>query len=236
MNSVAACRKTKFSRDLVVRCVAGEPKAREQLASACLPHVWHTVYLASGGTPDVDDITQNAIIDAFVGLLTYRSTGDLAAWLNRISVRAVYRYMRRRSFWSLIPSSHWLEQQPDNRNKTSPDKKAEASVLLDRVAGHLQGVRLKNRMALILSLIHGYTVSEIATALGCSIEAAKKRLQRGRVELGKRLEKDPYCSEIRPSQVYFIQTPFMDNRIFEVCINKNCIIEIDTLHLCRVEV
>ena len=200
MSGMVACRKPKFSRDLVARCVAGDQRAREELASACLPHVWHTVYLASGGGPEVDDIVQNAIIDAFTGLPTYRGTGDFSAWLNRITVRAVYRYMRRRSFWALIAASDWLDQLPDSDSDSvldsSPARRTEARQLLDRVAGHMKAIRLKNRMALILSLIHGYTVSEIATALGCNIEAAKKRLQRGRLELGKRLKKDPYCQEM----------------------------------------
>jgi RNA polymerase sigma-70 factor (ECF subfamily) len=196
MKLMAAVKKPKFSRDLVVRSVAGEPRAREELASACLPHVWHTVYLATGGGPEVDDIAQNAIIDAFVGLPTYRGTGDFSAWLNRITVRAVYRHMRRRALKSLLPSSDWLEQVPDRSSASTPDRETETRRLLDRVAAHMKGIALKNRMALILSLVHGYTVSEIASALGCSIEAAKKRLQRGRLALDKRLERDPLCQEM----------------------------------------
>jgi RNA polymerase sigma-70 factor (ECF subfamily) len=183
-------RRVSFSDDLISKSVSGDPAALEELASKCLPQVWHTVFLVCGGGPDVDDIVQNAIIDAFTGLGTYRGTGDFAAWLNRIAVRAVYRYKRRRAFWSLIPSSDRLEHLADY-DHTGPDKKAETRRLLGGVSRHLGAIKLRNRVAVVLSLVHGYSVSEIAATVGCSIEAAKKRLQRGRLDLGKRIQKDP---------------------------------------------
>lgn len=188
-------RRVEFSDELISRSVAGDRDALEELAGLCLPHVWHSVYLACGGGPEADDIVQNAVIDAFTGLPTFRGTGSFGAWLNRISMRAVYRHMRRKSFWSIIPFSDKLDTFPDE-NTRSADKKTEERRLLEKVAVHMRGVKLKNRLPLVLSMVQGYSVVEIADAVGCNLETAKKRLQRGRIELGIKIQKDPYCRKI----------------------------------------
>ncbi len=187
-------KKIEFRDELISRSIAGDKEALEELASLCLPHVWRSVYLVLGGSPEVDDIVQNAVIDALGGLPTFRGTGSFSAWLNRISSRAVYRHMRRRAFWSLVPFSDRLDHFSDDGARP-PDKRTEERRLLDRVAHHMLGVKIKNRLPLALSMIQGYSVVEIADAVGCNIETAKKRLQRGRAELALRLQKDPYCKK-----------------------------------------
>ena len=191
----AYSQRVEFSDELISRSIEGDKDALEELASRCLPHMWRAVYLAIGGSCDADDIAQNALIDAFTGLPTFRGTGSFSAWLNRISMRAVYRHMRRRAFWALIPFSDRLDMFSDDTSR-APDKKTEERRLLDQVARHMNAVRIKNRLPLVLSLVHGYSVVEIADTLGCNVETAKKRLQRGRLELGNRLQKDPYCRKI----------------------------------------
>jgi RNA polymerase sigma-70 factor, ECF subfamily len=188
-------RKQKFNDDLIARGISGDKDAREELAMMCLPRVWRTVYLACGGGPDVDDIAQNALIDAFNGLASFRGSGDFSSWLNRITVRAVYRHTRKRSIWSIVSASDRVEIEPDTQSRR-PDQKTEERRIFEALAHHLSKIKLKNRMALILSAVHGYSMTEIAAVEGCNIEAAKKRLQRGRTELGNLLKKDPYLREI----------------------------------------
>jgi RNA polymerase sigma-70 factor (ECF subfamily) len=188
-------RPLEISDELISRSIDGDKDALEELASRCLPRVWNAVYLTCGGGQETDDIVQNAVIDAFCGLATFRGTGSFVAWLNRIAVRAAYRHMRKRSLWSMIPFSDKLDDFPDGGFR-SPDKKTEERRILDRVAVHMRAVKLKNRAPLVLAMIHGYSVVEIADAVGCNVETAKKRLQRGRLELSGRLCKDPYCMKI----------------------------------------
>lgn len=48
----------------------------------------------------------------------------------------------------------------------------------------------------MLSLLHGYSIPEIAALLDLRYEATKKRLYRGRDELHERLRGDPRCREL----------------------------------------
>ena len=55
---------------------------------------------------------------------------------------------------------------------------------------HLSRIGAKNRMALVLSMVHGYQAKEIAEIVNCSTEAAWKRTKRGYDELMTRIARD----------------------------------------------
>ncbi len=188
-------KKIEFSEELISRSVEGDKEALAELAALCLPRIWRSVYLACGGGSETDDIVQNAVIDALAGLPSFRGAGSFSSWLNRVAVRAAWRHLKRRAFWSIIPFSDKLELFADTSHR-SPDKRTEEHRLLDRVAFHMKSVKLTNRLPLVLSIVHGYSTVEIADAMNCSVETAKKRLQRGRIELGNKLQKDPYCKQV----------------------------------------
>ena len=62
-------------------------------------------------------------------------------------------------------------------------------------AAHIQRLKPGHRLPVTLSLLHGYTTPEIAALMEIQLEAAKKRLQRGRKELEERLRRDPACRD-----------------------------------------
>jgi RNA polymerase sigma-70 factor, ECF subfamily len=185
----------KIDTAIIEKSMAGDRAARDQLAEACLPRVWRTVYLSTSGTPDVEDLVQNAMIQAFNDLPQLREVGSFFPWLDRVTVNVVRQHFRRRYLRALIPSSDTLDLNPSTNN-IAPDQRMEDSRLLERLAHHLSGLRPKNRMAVTLSLVQGYTVSEIALIVNCNVETAKKRLLRGRQNLVSRIQKDPYCRQI----------------------------------------
>ena len=57
----------------------------------------------------------------------------------------------------------------------------------------IRAIKASRRYPLVLSVLHGYTVPEIAALLDLSYDAAKKRLQRGRSDLMSRLKRDRSC-------------------------------------------
>ena len=140
----------------------------------------------------MDDLVQTSMIDVLHGISGYRSTGSFSGWVNRITMHAISRHFRRKSIWAFIPASDIIENNPIAYSM-SQSSKIDEQRLLDRVAEHMKKVKQKNRTALALSLVQGYTAKEIAEIIGCSREAAKKRLTRGRQELYTRLKQDEEC-------------------------------------------
>jgi RNA polymerase sigma-70 factor (ECF subfamily) len=192
---VSAVHKLRIEDALITRSIAGDPRSREQLAAACLPHVWRTVYLASGGGQDVEDLVQSAMAQAFADLPRFRAEGTFVSWLHRVTLNVVRQHFRRRAVRAFLPFAGDVEELPDRR-AAPPEAALSRRRLLDRLAHHLGGLGHKNRAAVVLSISGGYSASEIALIVGCGAETAKKRLQRGREELVARLAKDPAAREL----------------------------------------
>lgn len=188
-------RTAKIDESLLTRSKGGDRAAREELARVCLPRVWRTVYLSCNGGPDVEDLVQTAMIQTLNDIGQFRGTGDFFRWLDRVTLNVVRQHFRRRYLKALLPSSDTLESAADTRG-IPEDRQLESARLLRRLAHHLDHLRPKQRAAVVLSIVQGYTVSEIALITGTNVETAKKRLSRGRQDLVARVQRDPYCRQI----------------------------------------
>lgn len=177
-------------RRLIPACLAGDTSAREQLARWCLPKVRRTVLLAYGQGPDADDLVQTAVVRVFDRLGSFRGDAGFYAWVDRITVnlmRDYFRSRRSRSAWEVT-----TDTPPDApTSQHHPEQAAERTQLLQHLSEHLTAITLDRRLPVVMALAHGYTAPEIAKLLDISLEAAKKRLQRGRQELLNRLKQDP---------------------------------------------
>jgi len=173
----------------------GDVASRERLADACMPHVWRTVYLSCNGGPDVEDLVQTALMQAFVDLPRFAGKGSFLSWLRRVTVNVVRQHYRRRAVRSLLPFSDRLDGF-EARGTASAAQAAEGERFMARLAAHLWKLKEKNRTAVVLSLVDGCSASEIALVVGCGPETAKKRLARGRDELVARLTTDTYCAQL----------------------------------------
>jgi RNA polymerase sigma-70 factor, ECF subfamily len=190
MTSRAAERSRRVDDDLVKRSASGDAAARDELVSLCLPRVYRTVYLTCGAAGDAEDLVQTAILQALEKLGDYRGPDRFCAWLDRLTVNVVRQHFRRFSLRFLTPASDVLENAPD-LGTALPDRRVEVRRTFARLAIHLSKIKPKNREALVLSLLHGYTAQEIAEICGCTAEAAWKRCRRGYRDLDARLGRDP---------------------------------------------
>jgi RNA polymerase sigma-70 factor, ECF subfamily len=191
---VSAQSSKKTITHLVEQSMIGDATSRDELVERCLPRVYKTVYLTSGGSNEVEDLVQTAVIQLLRDLHRIREPARFFAWLDRVTVNVVRQHFRKRYLKSLVPFSDAIESFADGGS--GPDSAFEGDRVLGRLRHHLAGLRPKNRVAVVLSLVQGHTVKEISVLEGCTVETAKKRLFRGRKQLVERLQKDPYCRQM----------------------------------------
>ena len=174
---------------LIPACLEGDAAAREKLARWCLPKIRRTVLLAYGNGPDAEDLVQTAVVRVFDRLGSFRGDAGFYAWVDRITVNLMRDYFRSRKSRSVWEIS--MDAPPDTPSSHhGPDRAVERTQLLEHLSEHLSHIAVQRRLPVVLALAHGYTVPEIAKVLDISAEAAKKRLQRGRMELLTRLKGD----------------------------------------------
>lgn len=184
-------------REFVDGALTGDREASESLARWCLPRVRRTVLLSCGAGPDVDDLVQSTMAIVLTKLDTYRGEASFMAWVDRITVNVVRGHYRRQR-WTLT-RTHDYRMELQTRSSGDPgrpDRAMDGRQLFDRLSYHLLALKPSQRLPLILSLVQGYSVPEVAAILELSFEATKKRLLRGRRALEKRLRHDPRCQDL----------------------------------------
>ena len=165
-----------------------DKNALDELVNRSLPRIRKTVGLSCGGGPDVDDLVQQAIISAVEKLNDYHGPERFTAWLDRLTINVVRMYFRKSAL--RIRRIKALDvNSVDICDLKTPERKEMNRQLYVKMGSHISKLKLKYRMAIVLSMMHDYSAKEIANLSGCSEDAAWKRIQRGFKSLRKRIER-----------------------------------------------
>jgi RNA polymerase sigma-70 factor (ECF subfamily) len=163
-------------------------------------------YRMLGSAVDADDATQETIIRAWKNADQFDGRAALLTWLYRIATNVCLaelsnrkrraRPMDERPAGTPVdafvqqPRAHWIEPIPDGRaipTDIDPSERAmlRQSIRLAFVAA-LQSLAPKQRAALLLVEVLGWSVAEAAETLGTSIASVNSALQRARATLAGR--------------------------------------------------
>ncbi|MFL5803339.1 MAG: RNA polymerase sigma factor [Roseiflexaceae bacterium] len=120
---------------------------------------------------EAEDLCQETFLKAIRGWTGRNSTAATAAWLYRIATNTAYDHLRRRAARPLDYSEQLLSRAP------APALELDTA---DPVRQALAQLPARYRLPLILHIYQGYSLGEIAAALGCSYNAVKMRMLRAR--------------------------------------------------------
>jgi RNA polymerase sigma-70 factor, ECF subfamily len=159
-------------------------------------------YRMLGSIADADDAVQETMIRAWKGLERFDGRAALRTWLVRIATNVCLDALaeRKRRFRPVdevpvgtvdgelvtLDRAHWLEPVPDARvfgGDPVGNSLRRESVRLAFVAA-LQALPPKQRAALLLSEVLGFSAVEIAETLETTVAAVNSALQRARATVG----------------------------------------------------
>ncbi len=129
---------------------------------------------------------QDAVQDVFAVYLKnpkpFTDESHEKAWFVRVTVNRCLDLIRRKKVRNYIPLDEIAETiaQPED----------EKAALAAEVTGYLAEIPEKNRAAVVLHYLEGYSVEETAAMLGVSESAVKMRLSRGREALKIAIQKE----------------------------------------------
>jgi RNA polymerase sigma-70 factor (ECF subfamily) len=173
-------------------------------------------YRMLGSAVDADDAVQETMVRAWRSLGRFDGRSTLRTWLYRIATNVCLDAIGERSRRArpiedgpvcsvndpleARPRTHWLEPIPDARALPADADPAERAVLRQSIrlafVAALQHLPPRQRAALLLTEVLGWSAAEVADSLGTSIAAVNSALQRARATLASR---DPGEAEGRPS-------------------------------------
>jgi RNA polymerase sigma-70 factor, ECF subfamily len=135
-----------------------------------------------------EELTQDAFIQAYRKIATFRAESKFSTWLHRLTVNTVLMHLRKKQLAEVSLEDIEPEfDSPPPRQFGEQDRvlgSVADRVLLDRAIAKLPpGYRL----VFVLHDIEGYAHNEIADFLGCTIGNSKSQLHKARLRVRKLL-------------------------------------------------
>jgi RNA polymerase sigma-70 factor (ECF subfamily) len=196
-----------------------EPAQLEAHRAALTGHCYRML----GSLVDADDAVQETMVRAWRALDRFDGRSSLRTWLYRIATNVCLDALaegKRRvrpvdegplgsvdDTLETRPRTHWLEPIPDARAVPSDCDPAERAILRQsiRVAfvSALQYLPPKQRAALLLTEVLGWSAAEVAEGLDSSLASVNSALQRARATLATR-DLGEACDALSSEQVELV--------------------------------
>ena len=163
-------------------------------------------YRMMGSAVDADDAVQETMVRAWRALDRFDGRASLRTWLYRIATNVCLDMLSQRSRRArpmeagpqgtvddnleALPRTHWLEPIPDARSIPADEDPARIAVLRQSIrlafVAALQHLPPRQRAALILTEVLGWSAAEVAESLDTSVASVNSALQRARATLASR--------------------------------------------------
>ncbi len=172
----------------LARMARRDAMAEEELFSRVYPRIFKIARLTVGDRRRAEDIAQIAAMQVFKSLDSFRGTGSIEAWAERIAYRTAMRFIKREKKKNPM---HFALNDEDLPHRETPEKVVSRRQQFERLVGKLESIPEKRRVPLLLHLAYGYTVGEVSDLTDASPNTVKARLKKGFRELRAILEEHP---------------------------------------------
>jgi RNA polymerase sigma-70 factor (ECF subfamily) len=142
---------------------------------------------------DAEDLMQEAFLQLFRKIGTFRGESAFSTWLHRMTVNVVLMRLRKKT----LPVAS-LEETTDPDDETGGPRKDIGAPDL-RLSGAVDRVNLERsveklppgyRTVFVLHDVQGYEHNEIADIMGCSVGNSKSQLHKARTRLRDLLQEE----------------------------------------------
>ena len=169
----------------------GDSNAFEILYKSHSRRVYGLCLRITGNPTEAEDLTQEAFLQLFRKIHSFRGESRFSTWLHRLTVNIVLMRLRKKRHPEVSLDATTEPGEEDSRpliELGGPDL---------RLSGMLDHVNLSKavdqlpdgyKQMFILHDVEGYEHNEIAEILGCSIGNSKSQLFKARVQLRKLLQ------------------------------------------------
>jgi RNA polymerase sigma-70 factor, ECF subfamily len=184
---------------LVRRCVAGDAAAWEEIVQTYNRRIYNICFRFAGSATDAEDLAQEVFIKMYRTLATYDSSkGAFVTWVTTITRNLLVDHFRKtkqdRITDSLdATSSAHEDAQPLSEQiqdqSAPPDQRVRSREVGETVHAALARLSPELREAVILRDLQDFDYREIATVLKVPEGTVKSRINRGRAELARLLQR-----------------------------------------------
>jgi RNA polymerase sigma-70 factor (ECF subfamily) len=177
---------------LIASCLDGNRKAQQRLYRQYCDAMYNVCYRMLGTEAEAEDALQEAFVDVFHRLDTFRQESSLGAWIKRIVINHCLNVHKKKR----IDTVTWdtLVHEPPEE---IPVDESHLTYEVHRVREAIMRLPDGYRQVLTLYLIEGYDHAEIAQIMGIQETGSKSQYSRAKARLRELLQ----APETRKTQI-----------------------------------
>jgi len=184
---------------LVRRCVSGDAAAWQEIVQQYNRRIYNICYRFSGSPDDASDLTQEVFIKMYRTLSTFDTTrASFMTWVTTVTRNLLVDHFRKGKYDRITDSLDatpgnqedglTLAEQLEDRNP-SPETRLRSQETQKLVHEALKRLSPELREAVILRDLQDLDYKDIAKVLNVPEGTVKSRINRGRTELARLLQR-----------------------------------------------
>ena len=177
--------------EAIQRAQQGDAEAFERIYRLHNRRVYALCLRMVGNTAEAEDLTQEAFLQLFRKIGTFRGESAFSTWLHRLAVNVVLMRLRKKT---LVATSLDEATEPDEdaggprKDIGGPDLRLSGSVDRVNLERAVEQLPPGYRSIFVLHDVQGYEHNEIAVIMNCSIGNSKSQLHKARMRLRELLQ------------------------------------------------
>lgn len=176
---------------MIARAQRGEESAFSEIFEAHKRRVYSLCLRMTGNTAEAEDLSQEAFLQLFRKIATFRGESAFSTWLHRLVVNVVLMRLRKKGLQQVsLDETDNSQEEPVKRDYGDDDRRLLGSVDRISLARAIEQLPTGYRTVFVLHDIEGYEHNEIAQIMGCSIGNSKSQLHKARMKLRGWLRRD----------------------------------------------
>lgn len=190
MEKIRASSQKQSEAEIIAGCIKGNQSAFEALYNLHKRRVYSICLRMVGNTAEAEDLTQEAFMQLFRKIATFRGESAFSTWLHRLTVNVVLMHIRRKGIDEISMEQETDEESPDSPKREYGGQDLNLTGAVDRVTleKSISDLPTGYRTIFVLHDVEGYEHNEIADMIGCSIGNSKSQLHKARMKLRTMLQ------------------------------------------------
>ena len=186
MTTNEANSSARFSSDLhlIRRAQQGDSDAFATLFNTHKAKIYSVCLRMTNNTAEAEDLTQDAFLQVFRKLATFRGDSALSTWLYRIAVNTVLMHFRKKALRQIsLDEPYSQDAKTVRREYGSRDDRLVGCVDRIALARAITELPVGYRTIFLLHEVEGYEHQEIAELLKCSVGNSKSQLHKAKLRI-----------------------------------------------------
>jgi RNA polymerase sigma-70 factor (ECF subfamily) len=179
-----AASKAATETQLIARAQQGDEEAFAALFETHKRRVYSLCLRMTGDAAEAEDLTQEAFLQLFRKISTFRGESAFTTWLHRLVVNVVLMHLRKKGLQKVsLDEVDTSQEEPVKRDYGDDDRRLLGSISRIGLGRAIAQLPPGYRTIFVLHDVEGYEHNEIAQIMNCSIGNSKSQLHKARLKL-----------------------------------------------------